>query len=441
MNLNGESLIRPEDREAIWDRVTSGAEALRDIEWTRSLAEQSAIEMDWPTAREWSPLGYISGPQSLALFFDQIDVCLPTPDWSRVSFAYVQRTVDDLQRIPFNAQTHPGLASGLAGTIFAIDIISRNNERYTNLTRRLDDMFFTLVNHADPIDIGDSGPISTARYDLISGIVGIGIVALQRQHVDQWQSILDRIVDILVTRSLGSDRGNPEFFSRQDQLSSFSRDDYPYGNWNCGVAHGIPGVMSFLALYVLETGNRDKRIQEAIVRLKDWILAHADYRELWPSWPNAISPHGQVATMPVFGWCYGSAGIIHALWLASKAIRSDDLRNWCLGYFRKASDVSIYEWLVRTPILCHGFAGAIQILLRVFHDTNDAHLQSSLSARVRELIELYDPSAGVLGYRNRTQTKDVTTVGILEGAAGVFLTLLAAGTSSCPKWDRALLLS
>ena len=56
-------------------------------------------------------------------------------------------------------------------------------------------------------------------------------------------------------------------------------------------------------------------------------------------------------------------------------------------------------------------------------------------------MALYEPDT-LLGYRNiEKEGRRVDQPGLLDGAPGVALTLLAAATNVAPDWDRAFLLS
>jgi hypothetical protein len=79
------------------------------------------------------------------------------------------------------------------------------------------------------------------------------------------------------------------------------------------------------------------------------------------------------------------------------------------------------------PILCHGTAGLAHVGLRMAADGGDAEIAAASRLLCLELID-------------RTDEVDADP-GLLTGAAGVALVLLAAATSAEPAWDRALLVA
>jgi hypothetical protein len=96
---------------------------------------------------------------------------------------------------------------------------------------------------------------------------------------------------------------------------------------------------------------------------------------------------------------------------------------------------------IPSPILCHGIAGLLQITLRFANDTDDVYFYDMASELIQQLLSLFEPES-LLGFRNiQSDGCKIDDPGILEGSAGVILTLLAAVTDTEPVWDRMLLLS
>lgn len=129
-----------------------------------------------------------------------------------------------------------------------------------------------------------------------------------------------------------------------------------------------------------------------------------------------------------------------ALWLAGTATDDGQLRDLALASMRAAIARPAEVRAIRSPTVCHGAAGLLQIVHRFAEDTGLPDLARARDALLADLVAAYDPGA-VLGYRNvEPSGAQVDQPGLLEGATGVALTLLsAAGSSSA--WDRALLLA
>jgi hypothetical protein len=102
----------------------------------------------------------------------------------------------------------------------------------------------------------------------------------------------------------------------------------------------------------------------------------------------------------------------------------------------------IAERHIAAPTFCHGMAGLLQITLRFAHDTGLAVFHEAGRALVEQLIAQYEPDS-LLGFRDIEQPGDTRAEqpGLLMGATGTALVLLAAATAHEPTWDRLFLLA
>jgi len=82
-------------------------------------------------------------------------------------------------------------------------------------------------------------------YDLVSGLIGFGIYALEQLPrplaIECLKQVIDRLDEI-------AERG-PEgitWFTPPDLLSDTQREMHPKGYYDLGLAHGVPGVIAFL---------------------------------------------------------------------------------------------------------------------------------------------------------------------------------------------------
>jgi len=96
---------------------------------------------------------------------------------------------------------------------------------------------------------------------------------------------------------------------------------------------------------------------------------------------------------------------------------------------------------IDSPTFCHGVAGLLQITLRFANDTRLPVFAEAAAGLTEGLLSAYEPES-LLGYRNwEPGGTRVDQPGLLDGAPGVLLVLLAASSKVEPSWDRAFLLS
>lgn len=94
--------------------------------------------------------------------------------------------------------------------------------------------------------------------------------------------------------------------------------------------------------------------------------------------------------------------------------------------------------------LCHGWAGLLQITVRMAGDTGAACYRSAADLLAARIIEGFAPEAA-FGFRYTHPRLEIgpDRPGFLEGAAGIALALrsYAGGTPPATTWDAALLLA
>jgi hypothetical protein len=96
---------------------------------------------------------------------------------------------------------------------------------------------------------------------------------------------------------------------------------------------------------------------------------------------------------------------------------------------------------IASPTFCHGIAGLLQVTLRFLHDTGLPDFAEASIVATEQLVEAFDPDS-LLGFTNvEPGGGRVDHPGLLDGAPGVVLTLMAAIGAVEPSWDRAFLLS
>ena len=96
---------------------------------------------------------------------------------------------------------------------------------------------------------------------------------------------------------------------------------------------------------------------------------------------------------------------------------------------------------VDSPTFCHGIAGLLSITLRFANDTGKDVFFEQSHALTQQMVDSYRPES-LLGFRNVEITdREIDQPGLLDGAPGVALALLAATSGVEPTWDRLFLLS
>lgn len=226
---------------------------------------------------------------------------------------------------------------------------------------------------------------------------------------------------------------------------------FPNGYLNCGLAHGIPGPLGALSLARLG-GVTCEGLDEAIERLATWLVSHRLDDQWGINWPTGVGllpsgdQGGRVASVKASpraqaGWCYGSPGIARVLYFSGLALGKPEYCDMAVQAIEAVLRRPPAARLIQSPTFCHGVAGLLHIVLRFANDTGSAALLAGAEAITEQLLSLYEPGS-LLGFRAvEFDGARVDQPGLLDGAPGVALVLLAAACEAEPAWDRLFLLS
>jgi class I lanthipeptide synthase len=419
-----------------WTPLLAGDDALR----ARAVVHEIADALEDPPScwlppdapAEFSPVANAAlgmGRAGIALFFGylwRVEGNEAHADTARRLIAEASRTVA--------ARTMgPSFSSGFTGTAWALERLRSWNVVDLD-DGALDGIDDVLTAYLDQ----DPWPW---EHDLMAGIAGIGVYALDRLPRPRAARCLE-----LIVRGLASlarrEPGGLAWFTPPRLLRPESLRDSPQGQFNHGVAHGTPGIVAVLA-DIAAAGIQRRQVRALVEGAVPWIL---NSRLTGSNGFPSVSGPGIAVRPTRLAWCYGAPGIAATLWRVARAL---DRPDWGEAALR------IAEWAAGRPaeysgvedaMLCHGAAGLSHIFNRLFQATRRP---SFAEAAQRWLARVYDhraADAGVAGFRAFNPDPSGTTPwlsepGLIPGAAGIACALLAASSSTLPDWDRALLLT
>ena len=279
-------------------------------------------------------------------------------------------------------------------------------------------------------------------YDLISGLVGVGVHFVERLPDEAAREGLVRILDELERTAVEAE-GGVSWFTAADLLPEWQRKRAPQGYYNLGVAHGVPGVMWLLGKLCARgvEADRARTLLEGSLR---WLLAaHPDPGT--PDLPSWIAPGVRREPNRRMAWCYGPLGAAAVVWEAAREGGDSAGEEWGRTMSFACAGVEPSESGNRDAALCHGAAGNAHIFHRLYRRTGDERFREAALAWFDEALTYRKPGVGVGGFQAWAEVDGkqgfVDDASFLGGSAGIGLALLAAITDTDPAWDRLLLLS
>ena len=434
-----------------WAPRLSGPRQARALEAVRLIAArvseprlvEQAVQLahsqtEFPGSVHWEPISVAQGDTGQALLAAQLAAVFPDEGWEAIAHDHYSRAVLGLQRqsmVPVSA------LSGTSGMAFTARQLADGGQLGSVLPR-LDGMVAQASLGLASALHGQSGT-AVSSFDLISGISGVVLSLLPTGQARWRPPALPFLVRALCRLAVAGD-GLPAWHTPVHLLyDERQMQQYPDGSLNCGLAHGIPGPLSALALTLL-SGYEADDIRFAIQRLAGWLVDHQCVIGDGPGWPAVVPLRradgrlvaAEVPELSRDAWCYGTPGVARALYLAGQALEEDGLCDLAIeamaAVYRRAPQARGID----SPTFCHGVAGLLQITLRFAHDTEMIMFDRAAQDLTDQVLAQVDPGRPMAVATIEPGGNLVDQPGLLDGATGVCLVLLGAATEVEPAWDR-----
>lgn len=390
--------------------------------------------------------GYSTDVSALCMLLQSLHTLFPSQKFDQLAHQHLASLVHTNRVL-----TSVALYGGLCQIGIATHYMNTRTGRYDKLLNHIDSAvnseairILEAVNHSL---IDDA--IRFADYDLISGLAGVGAYLLARATETTPQPallpLLEALLDLVTPNSLGVFKMR----TRNEFMQGFLKSDprYSEGIINCGMAHGLAGVLATVAL-AHAAGFKSDRLSKSVSRVCEWLVSVAAIRDDFGyGWPDGIAVNGTTlcthsSRMAMDAWCYGTPGVCRALELAGKALGDESLQNFARAAMESAiSRRTRVNYHPDNAAICHGVSGLLLITLRFYQDSPSDTLKAGICNLFEELVSLYD-HRHPFGFQDpQPGGHKADDAGFLTGSAGIALVLLAACSNADPAWDRALLLS
>lgn len=437
--------MKKNEKSHTWRPILEGSEAEKAF---GTIEEIAAGLHDPPTA--WMPgdndgaepyriirsASLAHGSSGIALFYAYLSqVPGAKPVYAEETDRFIQHACNILETAPMPGGLYRGL-SGIAWTV-----------------RHLHDFFYD----SDPCDPEDD-PLAEIdrvllehlskpeKFDLWEGCVGIGVYGLERYPLPGSKILLESLINRLEQLATLTDKGLTWFISPKD-IQYPLRLIYPEGYYDLGAAHGVSGIISFIArAYVL--GISPEITKKLLFGAASWLLAQQRQKNRGPLFPEILMPVGREISV-TGGWCHGDIGIAAALFSAACSIDEPSWKTKAVEIAYASRDYLNEKFLdsnFNDPTLCHGTAGLGHLFNRLYQKVGDKWLKDEARKWFDVTLKMRNQGTGVAGFSRYGLNEDgemqaLHDPGFIQGAAGIGLALLGAVTDIEPKWDRVMLIS
>lgn len=369
-----------------------------------------------------------SGDAGLALYWAYQSLSSGTSEHAERSLAHVDQAIHAVAETVLSER----LYSGFTGVAWVVE----------HLRGRV---LHGTPDMNTPIDEALASGLQGTRlrpFDLIIGLVGVGLYAVDRTHHPCGRSCLTEVLRHLEISAERPAEG-ATWFTPPELSSATQRTYAPLGHHNLGVAHGVPGVIGLLGTAIAQ-GAESPSTHQLLEDAVRWLMS-CRLPDARPTVFPTYVVDGALGSDSRSAWCYGDPGVAIAVLIAARATDNADWERAAVGWLHKCAMRPILAAGVQDAGLCHGAAGLAHIFNRAYQATGIGAFKDASLRWLRHVFTIRRNGDSCAGFPAKTYTTDSggrwePQAGLLAGAAGVGLALLAAVTDVEPAWDRCMLL-
>lgn len=415
--------------------------SLTDIANTKRLCADSANRDPVFEYSMWQPSSLANGllGASTVLF------ALSHQDKSLINYAH-KYLVEAIEAKSFAGI---GTMSGLSGVLYVLNVAQGAGVRgyktlRENIITKLVSDSFRLLQLCER----DPSSLSWESYDIMNGLSSVAMQLLKCRDQEA-AKVAQAIARYLTSRVCVPSKdllARPSWsIPPENEPTELDKQMYPYGDANLGMAHGIAGVLAYLAHYVefneLRSGSEfiDHMLRVAdMLRSYEITIESATPRDAYRAFParlyigddNAIQLEKSKDTRAA--WCYGTPGVSCAIYQVGRVVNRMDLsasaETLLLSHLSAPRDA----YNLDGPTLCHGYGGLAMVLDRFWKWTNNNVFRSQRDKAINILWEQFYETDSPFGFRHwmpdskngwrdAQSYRKINSVGLLEGSSGIAL--------------------
>lgn len=336
----------------------------------------------------------------------------------------------DIFQVIRGSNISPTFCNGLSGIGWTLKHLEQNGFLEINsdsYSKSFDDFLYPhMLNY-----------IQNGNYDYLHGALGIGLYYLNYSSDSKVQLILGSLVDKLEAQG--------KFFSDEVAWEStqYGSDEK---NYNLGLSHGIASIIYMLSQFHRHNIRPQKTLYLAYGAV-NYLLNHKrNPKSCKYLFPGYIPKNETIQEK--FGrlsWCYNDLGISMALLQAGEIFNNETWKKEAIDTLFKTTDITeLQEAGVKDACFCHGTSGIAHIYNRAYKHTGIERFRLSAIYWFEQTLMMavfHNGFAGYMTHRPPEFGGICNSSSLLEGIAGIGLSMISAVSDIEPNWDRALLLS
>lgn len=190
---------------------------------------------------------------------------------------------------------------------------------------------------------------------------------------------------------------------------------------NLGLAHGIPGIITFLSDYLTISGN--SIVTPYIIDLVSIVISNRINKTT-----SFYSYTCEQKNTSRLGWCYGDLSIAISMIHAGSALKEENIMKHGIELIEHSANRDVSSSGVSDASLCHGSLGLAHIFQHCYVKTGCIRANE---AAVYWLVYFIEKQSCNLN-------KYFSSIGFLEGLTGAALAALSSLCDEDPLWEHVL---
>lgn len=381
----------------------------------------------------------------------------PETDWDEVIYAYMQLMREEIQsRISYMGN---GANRGVTAYCSSVSTVYNQTGYFKKFQDSLNELLFNRVDALVKEAQEQIQDMSMQLFDAISGFSGITRYILQHRDSPEKSNTIEAclrfLIDLCLEKEVEGIRVPCYHISSKNQFLEDEKIEYPKGAFNFSLSHGIAGPLMVLGTALTEGIELEGQREAIQMMLNDFYRFSSLEQDGSVIWPGRVSFESYVDNIVDViptraSWCYGTPGIGRSVYIASKAIGDKKSENLALQAMENLCKMPLEDYLLDSPILCHGYGGVLAILTAMYRDTGNVVYYKRMNEIVDVILGFYDEDSlfgfkdvykywekGFTGPRPIVKEEKIC---FLEGTTGIILSLLGYLDETKSDWMKNLLI-
>ncbi|NLY46782.1 MAG: lanthionine synthetase C family protein, partial [Tissierella sp.] len=354
--------------------------------------------------------------------------------WEQIGYDICKGLKQDIEKygIPVN---NIGMIGGLGYMCFCINLYNKRTGNLANFSKTLNRLFLEkAINFVQNREIKTD--LDMNDYDIIYGVSGFLYYLLDFQWDTDDIIRLKQLIKYLVglTSDYEYEQHSCIKFHLKDQkkVRDDGKPEFPNGNINFGLAHGMIGPLIALTK-ACNKGVMVEGMEYAINRLFELYDKFKIYKNNnIAAWPTQLSFEDYIKgkfsdnLRPIMAsWCYGNIGIARGLQKSAKYMNYAQKEKVYIEDLVNIFNQPVDQYNLYEAILCHGYASVLCIRMMTYRDSKDKRFIELVEKDIESILDRIPQSHdGNYDMNKVIEEHFKEDVSFLMGTTGVILSLV-----------------